>query len=1267
MTTVAAPSAPYAPRHGALPGACAIGLAAAAALVLAACQTGAPQNSHANRQDPGLPLLAAALVLHAGDALPNQPHAAPAAAATAPYVQAVAGPDPVDPTPPGDGPDDTPAIPVAPETTPHAIRLSQPRLHNPDAADLLDEWGHRPFARILDHRPLGVPPGDGDAERLTAILEAAQSPEGSSPIPGLQEGDEMTVLGGRRGITYGRWIAGAADTLSMSFDISNAGPEVERREGLPALLERAGKVWTSRIDDTWQPWKLEPGHVKLRIPTEDGPETPISVGPDGEISTGIEVQVATAHLPDRVAGRGGPVNRWPTDRWEPHFGRLTIDNQYLHSALEHRLHSTLAHEIGHILGSWYGEDYTHPYAPYSDLQTGHWTGPNVVALHGGPAPFQDHDNPFDSRDGQRDPAATQFDFAHSGVCASIMAYCRHSASAPVVLPAPIDFAFLADLGLSIRPETDRPETYGLVGWMHHASFAFSVSRDLQLDVAYPANNGNHRVSGTPALDVTDLLHAEALAFGHRSTGELLVSYPATQRFGPVRYTGALIGAAVDLPALPPVTGDAALSLDLDTLDGAASFTSLAVYSGGEPEPFAGGALHYPIEVEDNAIAATGTDATLSAAFFGPAHEEIAGTLHDPGEGLMASFGATHDKRPTADRILAGADHLTGVTTAPDPADSSQASRSQLRCTDILSCERRQLVAGDWSDWTPLTREHAASATAPNPDGRDGRPHRDLGHLRISRVLAPQDGDELQLPLDAAYLGTLTHGAFGIGLDPLSTVWTGAYGDLSGSVPEGPAQWTGLMLGYSHAEDHAQSPFVRGRATLDLDLANMELALAVSDVATADDLHNLPGFDFQEIALASDGTFHSDNQRIVAGALLGLDRKDAAGSFHHDEADVTGSFGAHAVPDTASLEDAGDLTIRGTVTDETGTYDFHFYEDWGIWAKQFDHQLFRAVIQQGTTVDGDITSYDRPRSALFGTPSETNPVSGSAVWNGEARAFRNGTWTPATAEARIEVDFAATTVDVDITDFDTDHPDLSWRDMRLLAGSFRHAAFDPTVEGSFYGTVHQGVAGTFRSDELQGIFGAVRNDTGSFADLAAPDTVKLLPTGEIERRGTATDDLRTWNYHSFRDWGGLGRSVRPPVVPRRRAARRYRRRELHHLSPTRNRGIRHPVRDQSCLRQRGLGRRSPRLPERNLDRSDRRGPHRGGFRRHDCRCRHHGFRHRPSRLVLRDMALSAGSFTDATFNPTIEGSFYGAAHQGAAGTFRSDRLQGVFGAVRDDGQ
>ena len=78
--------------------------------------------------------------------------------------------------------------------------------------------------------------------------------------------------------------------------------------------------------------------------------------------------------------------------------------------------------------------------------------------------------------------------------------------------------------------------------------------------------------------------------------------------GTVRYAGGLIGAAIDRAAMPPVTGDASLALDLGTLDGRASFTSLAVHAGGASEVFAGGRLYYPFELSANAITSCTSDA-----------------------------------------------------------------------------------------------------------------------------------------------------------------------------------------------------------------------------------------------------------------------------------------------------------------------------------------------------------------------------------------------------------------------------------------------------------------------------------------------------------------------------------------------------------------------------------------------------------------------------------------------------------------------------------
>ena len=84
------------------------------------------------------------------------------------------------------------------------------------------------------------------------------------------------------------------------------------------------------------------------------------------------------------------------------------------------------------------------------------------------------------------------------------------------------------------------------------------------------------------------------------------------------------------------------------------------------------------------------------------------------------------------------------------------------------------------------------------------------------------------------------------------------------------------------------------------------------------------------------------------------------------------------------------------------------------------------------------------------------------------------WTPVSGTARLAVDFGSATVDVDFTDFEAGHGDVSWRSLRLRAGAFSHTRDGSAIEGAFYGSDHQGAAGTFHRDRLQGVFGAVRN-------------------------------------------------------------------------------------------------------------------------------------------------------------------------------------------------
>ena len=984
--------------------------------------------------------------------------------------------------------------PITSGTTPGGVRMAERPRNNPTAADLLDHWGHRRVQSLVEGLALSAPTPEADATGLETLRAAVQTPDGPAVAPDLQEDDEVRVLGAHRGVTYGRWTGGQADTLSIEFDVSRAGTEIRDNPTFQAMLERAGKAWSHRIVDDWAPWTRSSGTTKGRL-LPDFEE--IQVGAEGEISTGVEIHITSGDLSGGSAGRalsGGYLP--PGESWEPRFGSIEIDTDYLLEAGEAELFSTLTHEIGHVLGAWQGGEVTKGYAPYTDEEAGTWTGPNVVAIHGGPAPFQDAANTHAWVDGERDSQAEMFDFAHSGVCASVMAYCSQSAALRPFLPHAIDFAFLADLGMTIAEETERAETYGLAGWTDHAGFTLAVSRDLRVDLAGLQPHYDSRAGPWQTLDVTDVLQVGVDAFGNRSAGDLLQSYPLEDSFGKVCYAGGLIGAAIDDVEMPPVTGDANLAVDLDTLDGTASFTSLAVHTQGAQQTFADGALYYPFALSGNRIVGTGEHSTLSADFYGPAHEDLAGTLLDPRAGLLASFGATHDDRPNREEVIAAADHLVGISyqlrlnRLGANAPYYEWFPHQFRCESGSSCQTRDTENSYWNDWTEESRENVLAATA-DWDRRDSaRLVEDRGFVRIERQSdAYTDGRQGRHVVDG-YTGTMEHSAFGVGFERVSDSWTdtngtisvfgnawaGSQGAVAGGLTDERARWSGLMWGYLYSAVSNENPLVEGRATVDYYSSTNLVDVAFSEIASRDGLRALDDFGFDDIRPEADGTFASSTAGNLNGALFGPGHEEAAGTFHHYEASVTGSFGARRMPDTVTLEETGTVEVAGTLTVTAGTYSFYSYDDWGFWGRQFGENLFGAFLEDNTRQVGNTVFYQTPTTRISGTPSGSNPVDGSAVWNGSVRALDSSQsgYLPVSGDAQLEVDFDDTTIDVDFTNFDTDHDNLSWEGMQLTGGSFQDKQYFPTIEGAFYGSEHQGVAGSFDRDNLEGVFGAVRN-------------------------------------------------------------------------------------------------------------------------------------------------------------------------------------------------
>ena len=154
-------------------------------------------------------------------------------------------------------------------TPPGGRRVSLRPKNNVNADDLLDHWGHRRNELLSEQLSQASEPND-DVADFEDLLEAVRK-KGTEPFaPDLRDDDTVTVLGHRRGVTYGRWSGGPADTLSIKFDYQNKTISAKDDRSFKAALERAGKAWSVRIDDTWQAWERKwresqgPADRKLR-------------------------------------------------------------------------------------------------------------------------------------------------------------------------------------------------------------------------------------------------------------------------------------------------------------------------------------------------------------------------------------------------------------------------------------------------------------------------------------------------------------------------------------------------------------------------------------------------------------------------------------------------------------------------------------------------------------------------------------------------------------------------------------------------------------------------------------------------------------------------------------------------------------------------------------------------------------------------------------------------------------------------------------------
>lgn len=187
----------------------------------------------------------------------------------------------------------------------------------------------------------------------------------------------------------------------------------------------------------------------------------------------------------------------------------------------------------------------------------------------------------------------------------------------------IDFAFLDDIGYDILDAgVAGEEVYAWGGWGDYSIWSVHAERIFGImDTNHPARFDDQLLAGIDAFGLAP----------NSSLANAVLT-------GTAAWEGFLMGVDVGQDIVLPVFGDASLQVELSDLGGTARFDNLAVYVENEPAPFRAPSLAYPIRVTDNAF--SDTENRVVGAFYGPAHEEMAGTLSDraPDVNLLASFG-----------------------------------------------------------------------------------------------------------------------------------------------------------------------------------------------------------------------------------------------------------------------------------------------------------------------------------------------------------------------------------------------------------------------------------------------------------------------------------------------------------------------------------------------------------------------------------------------------------------------------------------------------
>ncbi len=152
----------------------------------------------------------------------------------------------------------------------------------------------------------------------------------------------------------------------------------------------------------------------------------------------------------------------------------------------------------------------------------------------------------------------------------------------------------------------------------------------------------------------------------------------------------------------------------------------------------------------------------------------------------------------------------------------------------------------------------------------------------------------------------------------------------------------------------------------------------------------------------------------------------------------------------------------------------------------DHSIFSVQFVAETYDDDTYLFRVKAHGVALGVATGTNPVSGPLEWNG-VMVGRNTDFQSAEAshviqgDATISAEFGQVHgMSLDITfsgiknlNNGASLADMTWSDVPVVNGSFNATS----IEGSFYGSNHEEIAGVFERDQIIGAFGGSASGVG----------------------------------------------------------------------------------------------------------------------------------------------------------------------------------------------